>query len=179
MTELKFEDARLNFDGGYWLSIKLDKDSVGAARRFLHGKKDRPYTAGLKEYRERRSLDANAYCWALIGKLSAALGLSPEEVYCEAIQDVGGNYEIVPIKEEAVETWKRIWGGSGTGWICQDMGESKLKGYRNLMCFYGSHVYDTKQMSRLIDVIVEECKLQGIETKTPDELARMVQEWEQ
>lgn len=179
MTELKFEDARLHFDGGCWLSIKLDKDSVGVARRFLHQKKERLYAAKIKEYRERRSLDANAYCWVLIGKLSAALGLPPEEVYKEAIQDVGGNYEVVPIKAEAVETWKRIWIGSGTGWICQDMGESKLKGYRNLMCFYGSHVYDTQQMSRLIDVIVEECKLQGIETKTPDELARMVQEWGQ
>ena len=179
MTELKFKDARLHFDGGCWLSIKLDKDSVVPARRFLHQKKDRLYAAKIKEYRKKRSLDANAYCWALIEKLSAALGLSPEEVYCEAIRDVGGNYEVVPIKEEAVETWKRIWGGSGTGWFCEDMGESKNKGYRNLMCFYGSHVYDTKQMSRLIDVIVEECKLQGIETKTPDELARMVQEWGQ
>ena len=58
------------------------------------------------------------------------------------------------------------------------MGPSKIKGYTNTRCFYGSSVYDTAQMSRLIALIVEECKAAGVETMTPEELERLVEEGE-
>ena len=176
-VELKFREAAIRYDGGYWLSIRLDRDTVGAARRFLYRKKDREYVAELKECRKKRSNDANAYCWALIGEISKSLGIPPNQVYREAIRDVGGNYTILPIQQKAVDEWKRIWSAKGEGWICEDFGRSKLPGYQNVICFYGSSVYDTCQMSRLIDIIVQECRELGIETKTPDELAAMVKEW--
>lgn len=45
------------------------------------------------------------------------------------------------------------------------------------MLYYGSSTYDTAQMSRLINIIVEECKAQGIETRTPDEISKLVSLW--
>ena len=43
--------------------------------------------------------------------------------------------------------------------------------------YYGSSQYNTKQMSRLIDMVVEGAKELGIETLTPEELARIKEEW--
>ena len=113
----------------------------------------------------------------MIGKLSAKLHITPTEVYIEAIRAIGGNYYVTPIKNEAVLHYKRIWEAHGLGWICEEMGDSKLDGYTNVISYYGSSEYDTQQMSRLIDLIVMECKEQGIETMTPRELALLKEGW--
>ena len=47
----------------------------------------------------------------------------------------------------------------------------------NVTLYYGSSTYDTKQMSRLIDNIVQDCQAVGIETLTPDKLALLLEEW--
>lgn len=52
-----------------------------------------------------------------------------------------------------------------------------LKGYHNVISYFGSSDYDTKQMSRLIDLIVQDCKAQGIETLSEEKLAAMNEEW--
>ena len=128
-----------------------------------------------KKYRDKRSLDANAYCWVLIGKLAEKLNVKDIEVYRKAISEVGV-YEIIPIKNEAVDRYVEIWKGNGLGWIC-DTFKSKVDGYTNVKAFYGSSVYDTKEMSRLIDNIVTECEEQGIETMPQDELNSLINDW--
>lgn len=153
------------------------------AKKFVGEMRPRKYVAEIKEYREKRSLDANAYCWVMIGKLAAAMStpwstVTPEEIYREAIKDVGDNYEVMPVRDDALERWKAIWSGHGIGWICDELGPSKLRGYTNVRCFYGSHVYDKSQMSRLINIIVEECKLQGVETLSDRELSLLKEEWQ-
>ena len=156
------------------------------ARKFVGEMKARKYTVEIKEYRERRSLDANAYAWQLIGKLAAKLStpgkpgvpgvvITPEQVYREAIRDVGDNYEVIPIRDDALDRWREIWRGKGLGWVCEVIGKSKIEGYTNTRCFYGSSVYDKAQMSRLISIIVEECKAAGVETMTPAELASLLE----
>lgn len=147
------------------------------AKRFCGEMKPKKYVAEIKEYREKRSLDANAYCWVLIGKLSAKLGVTPEQIYREAIRDVGDNYEVTPIRNDALDRWKEIWASNGIGWLCDEIGPSKIDGYTNVRNFYGSSAYDKSQMHRLIQIIVDECKTQGIDTLTPKELAALMEEW--
>lgn len=161
----------VNADGGY-LQIGVDNPQM-AVQAAESVEDDKEYVIEIKRKRKRRSTDANAYCWELIGKLSAALHLPPEEIYRAAIRDVGGNYEVLPIKDEAVDHFTEAWSGHGIGWICDTIGASKLDGYTNVRAFYGSSTYDTAQMSRLIEIIVQDCKAQGIETMTPEELARL------
>lgn len=173
---LEFTGARWSQDdSGFWISLKVENPFE--ARRFLATKKEKKYVADIKEYRERRSLDANAYMWVLVGKLSGKLGLPPEEVYRAAIRDVGDNYEVMPVRNDALERWKIIWQSNGLGWLCEEIGPSKLDGYTNVRNFYGSSAYDKAQMSRLINNIVQDCKAQDIETLTPAELARLTEEW--
>lgn len=174
---LEFTGARWSQDdSGFWISLKVENPFE--ARRFLATKKEKKYVADIKEWRERRSLDANAYCWVLLGKLSGKLGLPPEEIYRAAIRDVGDNYEVMPVRNDALERWKAIWQSNGLGWLCEEIGPSKHEGYTNVRNFYGSSAYDKSQMSRLIDNIVQDCKAQGIETLTPDELARLTEAWQ-
>lgn len=127
----------------------------------------------IKKHREKRSLDANAYFWTLCGKLAACLRLPKDEVYRNLIKEIGDNFEITPIRNDAVDKWIENWNERGVGWVCENLGPSKLPGYTNIINYFGSSTYDTRQMSALIDAVVFECKAQGIETLSPEELERM------
>ena len=159
---------------GQWLSIR-----TSGARKICESIEPcKQYDVEVKEHREKRSLDANAYCWVLIGKLSSKLHIAPAEVYRQYIQDIGGNYTIVPVKESKIKHWERIWCSGHIGRMVKDMGPCRgLDGYHNIMSYIGSSDYDTAQMSRLIDLIVQDCKAQGIETLTPDKLDAMKVKW--
>lgn len=130
----------------------------------------------VKKHRNKRSLDANAYCWVLCEKLAIAMDITKEEVYKQEIMMVGKSV-IVPIKIEEVEYFKNAWENKGLGYICEDLGKSKLENFENLRLYYGSSSYNTKDMSRLINSIVDDCKLQGIETLPSEELQSLIDGW--
>ena len=173
-TKLRFEAADWTKDRNGYGIILYTKDAA-AAQAFLDsmelGKK---YSAELAEVKNRRSLDANAYCWVLIGALSEALGRPRDEIYRHYIREIGVS-DVVCIKSEAAETMQAAWCKHGLGWLT-DAFPSKLPGCTNVILYYGSSTYDTAQMARLIDLIVEDCKEQGIETATPAELALLKEE---
>lgn len=132
----------------------------------------------VKQHKEKRSNDANAYMWKLSSEIAKKLGgkTTKEDIYKKAIRDVGV-FETIPVRKDAVKRYTESWEKNGTGWVCESLGRSKLEGYENIRTYYGSSTYDAKEMSRLIDYIVEECKEQGIETIPPNELASMKEAW--
>lgn len=176
---LTFDKSRWTTDrDGLWLCLRVDKPQE--ARRLCDAMERQPekkYQAEIKQYRKKRSLDANAYCWVLLHKLSAAVGLPAKEIYRNLIPDIGGNCETVCLQERAAEWLKKSWESHGIGWVTESM-PSKLPGCVNLILYSGSSSYDTAQMSRLVDLVVQECKQLDIETATPDELALMKARWE-
>jgi hypothetical protein len=133
-------------------------------------------TIKIGKFRKKRSLDANAYCFVLIGKIAEKTNVPKEEVYRAAIKDIGGNYDVVCVQDKAVETLCDTWKKNGLGWQTDTM-PSKIEGCTNVILYYGSSTYDTKTMSRLIDNIVQDCKALGIETMTPAELSRLKESW--
>ena len=175
--KLRFSKTRWQMDeAGAWLCLQVDRNAaIAACGDMVEGK---TYEATIKQYRERRSPDANAYCWTLIGKLADFYNVSPEDVYRQQIRNIGGVYEIVPIREDAIDTFCRSWGAGHIGRMTDDLGECRnTKGYHNIRVWYGSSDYDTKQMSRLIDLIVQECKAVNIETLTPAQLDELKRRW--
>lgn len=126
----------------------------------------------IKPWRNRRSLDANAYAWVLIDRIAEATGATREEVYRAAIRCIGGVSEIVCVKTQAVERLRESWSRNGIGWQTDTM-PSRLPGCTNVVLWFGSSTYDAKQMSRLIELLVFDAKSLGIETMTPEELARL------
>ena len=160
------------------LKLKGSKEPTGKILNYIGKKLANKKEAILKvdEYHPKRSLDANAYCFVLIDKLAEKLQIPKEEIYQNAIKDIGGNCETVCIQNKALKKLIEIWEKNGLGWQV-DTFPSKVKGCTNAVLYYGSSVYDTKQMSRLISKIVEDCKEQGIETMTPSELSILTERW--
>ena len=169
--------------GGTWLCLRTTRRE--AMQICSEAKEGKAYNVKITQDRKGRSLDSNAYAWVLIGKLAAKLStprapVTPEEVYRQYIPDVADNYTIVPVREDRLEHWDHIWCSGHIGRMTKDMGPCRaanLKGYHNVMSYLGSSDYDTKQMSRLIDLIVADCKVQGIETLSEEKLAAMNEEW--
>ena len=130
----------------------------------------------IKKYRNKRSLDANAYMWVLISKLEEKLNVSKDIIYKDAIRNIGV-YEVIPVKNEAVDRFIEAWTKNGLGWVCETT-KSKLEGYTNILAYYGSSTYNTAEMSRLIDLIVQECKQLDIETMSKPELDSLIESWD-
>lgn len=168
----RLHDLSLARDGGYLLTIAT-RENVGALYDELH---ETDVDVTVKKHREKRSLDANAYAWALMDKLAEATGTPTSEVYRQAVKDVGGNTEIVCVREKAVQKLCGGWNKNGIGWQTEVM-DSKIDGCKNVVLYYGSSTFDTKQMSRLIDNIVQDCKAVGIETLTPQQLDALKEDW--
>ena len=171
-----FRDAKVKSEDGLWLCLQVDEENRNLARRFVYEKKNKGYVAVLKEYRKKRSLDANAYCWVLIDKIASSLGRTKEDVYREAIRSIGGNSETVCVRNEAVNSICKVWERNGIGWITDTI-PSKIAGCTNVILYSGSSDYNTKQMSDLINAIVQDAEALGIETLTPDKLALLKEGW--
>lgn len=127
-------------------------------------------------HKNRRSLDANAYCWVLIGQIAAVVGKKKEEIYREEIKELGGNFDTVCVTEKAADSLCAHWQHNGIGWIAETF-ESKINGCVNVNLYYGSSAYDSGQMARLIDNVVQDARALGIETMTPKELALLKEGW--
>lgn len=129
----------------------------------------------IKEYKPKRSLNANAYSWVLIGKIADVIGSTKEEVYKEYIKNKG-IYRIITIDEKAAPTFIKVWEDRGLGWLCE-RSETKIAGLVDVIAYYGTSSYNTKQMAGFIDYIVQEAKELDIETLTPDEIERLKTSW--
>lgn len=165
-------DYFIRADGS--VRIEFDLPPSDELAEILQG----PVDVEIKKHREKRSLSANAYAWVLIDALADALRRPRTEVYREAVKDIGGVSEYVCIQNEAVPKMRKIWEGNGTGWQVEEL-DSKLKGCTTLRLVYGSSEYDTKQMSELIDHLIQDCEAVGIDHRTPAEIAEMLKVWEE
>lgn len=130
----------------------------------------------IDKWREKRSIDANCYAWVLMDEIARVLLSTKEDVYKQMIKKVGV-FEIMPIKNIAVERFISRWEDKGLGWVCESLGSSKINGYTNVIAYYGTSVYDTKEMATFIDEVVSTADELGIETKTPDEIAKLKSMW--
>lgn len=142
-------------------------------KQWLDTQPDKEYE--VKEHKQRRSLDANAYMWVLISKISQMLEIPKDVIYKDLIKGIGV-YEVIPIKNEAVDKFCEAWRHNGLGWITETT-KSKLDGYTNVLAYYGSSTYNTKEMSKLIDLVVQECNQLEIETKSDEEIKSLVGAW--
>lgn len=171
---LTFTEARIQNDGGVWLCLKVNE--TAPARQFIMKKQNRLYDAEIKQHREKRSLDANNYLWALLDKLSDVLHTTKEELYLQKVREVG-IYKDFHLTEDEYKTFKVAWESLGTGWPTEQVDYTQDGERLVIRAYYGSSRYNTKQMSRLLDSVVEDCKEQDIETLSERELSLLKEEW--
>lgn len=164
-TKCRYHSLQFAVDGTQLLTLELQGDF----RPYIEEFDGKDLKCEIKPFKAKRSLGANGYAWLLINQLAYKLNVSPQEVYKNAIRHIGGVSTVVCCQDIAVEEFCRGWEKNGIGWQTETL-ESKIDGCTNIICYYGSSTYDTKQMSHLIDNIVQDCKAVGIETMTPAEL---------
>lgn len=166
-------------DGDLELSFVIPMKNQYAVRegvKAIREAKPEAVSLEVRKQTKKRSLDANAYCWALLERLAEVLGRSKDDLYREYIKSVGVYRDFHLLPEEA-ESLRTAWGLLGTGWITEQVDYTPDGEHLLIRAYYGSSRYNSKQMARLIDSIVEDCKDQGIETLTPSELASMKEAW--
>lgn len=165
---MKIESAV--WEDGYLKLKAYDVDARHFAYAFQPGEYE------IKAKKSLRSLDSNAYAWILIDKLAEATGIPKTDIYRNSVRDVGGNSVIVCIKAEAAPQLRKIWESRGLGWQTED-DISKLPGCVNVILYYGSSTFDTRQMSRMIDNLIQDAKAVGIETLSDRELSLLCEKW--
>jgi hypothetical protein len=132
----------------------------------------------VDKFRNKRSLDANAYAWKLMSEIAEVLNTSKDEVYEKMLQRYGtnetdsdGNVVVFSIQSKIDISKMEIH--------CAYIGSGNVNGkeFNHYRLIKGTSEYDTKEMSKFIDGVVSECQELGIETLTPDELAKMKAMW--
>lgn len=142
--------------------------------------KDDKLCIEIKKNRNKRSLDANSYCWVLCDKIAKELCkdgtvITKEDVYKKEILQIG-TFEPFIVQERTFENFKRIWEKQGLGFLVQEV--SRKDKCVKVNCYYGSSTYDTKEMSLLIQSIVELANTLNIETRPKTEIESMLKEWD-
>lgn len=168
MIEFKAKKPDIKFlvNGKVEISFITEKSII---KQFEGLNEEIDLTVQVKEFRQKRSLSQNAYMWVLLDEIGKVINRSKEDVYKELVKDYGV-FEIIPLKDEAVERFNHNWSSKGLGWFTEKMGTSKIKGYTNLIIYYGSSTYNTKEMNRLLDAVLFECEELGINTMTLEEI---------
>jgi hypothetical protein len=124
----------------------------------------------IDKYREKRSLNANSYAWALLTEIGNVLRLSKEDVYFKMLKEYGQS-ELISVKAH-------IPIGEYVDY-CEEAGESTLNGtlFKHYKVYKGSSEFDKREMAIFIDGIVQEAKALDIDTRTPDEIAKLKSLW--
>lgn len=169
---MKFETKIINFFAGC-LQIP-----ISAALIALAGELQQAANSGkileveIKIKRKRRSLNANAYLWELLGRMAAVLKTDKDSVYLMMLERYGV-YTHVCVKPAAVERVKQEWR------TVRELGEITINGQKavQLQCYFGSHTYNSKEFSVLLEGVLSEAAELGIETLSEADKDLMLKEW--
>lgn len=131
---------------------------------------DKTLSIEVKPYRAKRSLDSNAYAWKIITEIANIVRASKDEIYLKMLKRYGQSDLISVLSHIPVEHYFKYY---------EEAGESELNGkmFTHYRVYKGSSEFDSREMSIFIDGVVSEAKELGIQTETPDELAKMKSLW--
>lgn len=177
----RLKDMTMNRNGEWVISFSTPVDF----REEFDDLSGKELEIEIKQHRKRRSLDANGFAWVLINKIAGKLqekepghGWTPTEVYRNAIRDVAGASSVHCIPNDQVDQFIQDWRNLGIGFQAE-VWDSKIDGCKTGVFWKGSHLYDTQQMSTLIQILVQEAEGLGISTLTDNEIEKMLGTWGQ
>ncbi len=179
----KLHGVSKDWVSGDWLITFSTADNMAALVDAINNKE---LTITAKQFRKKRSLDANAYYWQLLTKLADKQNISKPHMHNIMLRRYG-QPEIIEGKLVHVvlpdnDSGSKIADEAETYHI-KPTSEVRigLDGlmYRTYIMLRGSRTYDTREMSILIDGLISDCKEQDIDTLKPAELERMMHVYEQ
>lgn len=124
----------------------------------------------IKEYHKKRSLNANAYAWALIGKIADVLRNSKDEIYLEMLKKYGQSEVVSVLSDINVTGYFKYF---------EEIATVKLQGknFTHYKVFKGTSEYNTAEMAVFIDGVISEADELGIDTLPPNEVEKIKSLW--
>ena len=162
----KLSNIVRNFNGDYQVIFTAPRNVLEE----LANLKDQELQIDVDKFRNKRSLNANAYCWKLITQIADKTKTDKWSVYKELLVRYSNSYEYLIVKPQAVKSLEKVFR------VIKNVGEGQIKGNKAIQIqgYYGSSTFNTKEMSTFIDGVVSECKELGIETETKEEIERLL-----
>lgn len=166
--------------GQFWITLGVEAIPEGLASL-----QEKILAITLKQYREKRSLNANAYYWRLVGEMAAYMKHPQQVVHNELLRSYGTldtveGENLMIFIPDTIEAEEKVL--MQETYHLKPTSMTKItddgRAFRAYLVIKGSHEYDTQEMSRLIDGAVSEAKQMGIETLPPEEIERMMRAYE-
>lgn len=101
------------------------------------------------------------------------------EEYKRRVKELG-IFRRFKIEKDNVNTFEKMWTAQGIAWFCE-VSDTEYIGdteFKIINAYYGSSSFNSKQMARLIDGVVQDCKVYEIETKPKEEIESLIRSWE-
>lgn len=151
--------------GGYLVTVRIDALPEGLEEKLLD--------VSMKVHREKRSKDANALLWACIGDIARETFTDKWDVYLSLLRRYG-KYTYIVVKPDAAEAVKRQWRE------CEIIGDIDIHGTKGvqMLCYYGSSTYDSKEMATLLDGTLSEMDQLNLQRPASSDIRRAIDEWE-
>lgn len=150
--------------------IQITFETSKSVLRQFDGLTDKPLTVTVKEYRAKRSLNANNYMWHLVNEIANILRADKDEIYLTMLKRYGQSEIISVLAHIPISQYVKY---------CEEVGESMLNGklFKHYKVYKGSSEFDTREMSILIDGVVSEAKELNIQTLEDIEIKKLVDNW--
>lgn len=125
------------------------------------------------KFRQKRSLDANSLLWVCCQSIATALRSDKWSVYLQMLKRYG-KFTHICVKPSVVDAVKAQWRE------CEELGEVNINGQPaiQMLCYFGSSTYNTKEFSVLLDGVISEMKEMGLDTPTSEDMKRSLEQWE-
>ena len=123
---------------------------------------DKEYSMEIKEVRSHRTLQQNKYMWALIHEIAhhESMNQSEVEVYTLALEEANAKYIYLLGTPEVEDELKKNFRAVRVVRPTIENGKEFIV-YK---CFIGTSTMDTKEMTKVVDIIIAWAEELGIET---------------
>ena len=127
-------------------------------------------TVKVDKHRERRSINANNYAWALLTEIGNVMRLNKDDVYFLMLQRYG-QCEMISVKDGIpIGEYVKYCVRAGESWLNNTL-------FKHYKVYKGSSEFTKEEMAVFIDGVVQEAQDLGIDTRTPDEIAKLKDLW--
>lgn len=167
-------------NGGFVAVLSFDQNLLEEFEKL----REKKLNVNIKEFRKKRSLNANSYYWALLGKICEATGRDSKYQHnlnlreCGYLeQDEEGNVISVDVADTAAGERKADY---AEHYHLYPTSRTYIRDGIRVRQYYllrGSSAFNTKEMARLIDVVADQAKELGIETATPEQVNEYLERW--
>lgn len=164
----KINDVVKNSKGDVIVSFAIENYTTRDILDTL--KENNTYSIEVKQWKDNRSLNANAYMWHLINEIGNTLLKSKEEIYFIMLQRYGKSELVSVISEINVDGYFKYYRKAGSSFL-------NGKEFIHYKVYKGSSEYNTKEMAVLLNGVVQEAQELNIKTLEDEEIERLAKQW--